>query len=134
MTIRKPTEDEFKEVLLGAARMKLDAKNATIDQFVCVFSECGLAGFVRIKRTNKFLELATLGVVEDFRVQGVATLLMKYLQEEYKEIHLVTVIPTFFEKLGFIKLKSVPNELQEKFNNSSLWHGFGKPVSMRYRN
>ena len=133
MKIRKPTEEEFKEVLLGATRMKLDAKNATKDQFICAFSECGLAGFVRIKRTGEFIEIATLGVIKKFRVQGVASLLINYLLTEYDMVYLVTVIPKFFEKFGFSEEKMVPKELQMKFDNSSLWHGFGSPVPMRYK-
>tara|TARA_R110002050_G_scaffold252628_2_gene390868 strand:+ start:33 stop:449 length:417 start_codon:yes stop_codon:yes gene_type:complete len=132
MEIRKLSESEFEQVKLAAKGMALDTTNLINNQFIGAFSSCGLAGFVRVKTTGKFSELATLGVIKEFRNQGVSSLMVNHLKTKYSEIHLVTVIPMHFEKLGFKKLEEVPKEMVAKFENAAYWHGYGDPVVMKW--
>jgi len=130
MEIRKPTNEEFEQVKVAASRMKLDTTNMDMVQFDCAFSECGLAGFVRINTTSSLNELATLGIIKKFRNQGVGSLLINNLKSRYSKIHLVSVIPGFFKGYGFQKVKAIPKELVKKYKNAALWHGYGDPVVM----
>ena len=132
MEIRKPTNEEFEQVKIAANRMKLDTQNVQKNQFVCAFSECGLAGFVRINAVDDFFELATLGVVKEYRKNGVGTLLINNLQSNYSELHLVTVIPEYFQQFGFEPMSKVPSQLIKKFDNAALWHSYGDPVLMKW--
>jgi len=130
MDIRKPTIEEFEEVKIAANRMKLDMANISMNQFDCAFSECGLAGFVRINSRGSVNELATLGIIKKFRNQGVGSLLINKLKSRYSKIHLVSVIPWFFKGYGFQKVKIIPKELIKKYKNAASWHDYGNPVVM----
>jgi len=132
METRKPTNKEFEQVKIAANRMKLDTTNVRQEQFVCAFSECGLAGFVRINEVDDFKELATLGVLKEYRKNGVGEFLIKNLQSNYSKLHLVTVIPEYFQHFGFEPMNDVPEELMKKFDNAALWHGYGNPVVMKW--
>lgn len=132
MKIRKPTNEEFEQVKIAANGMKLDTSNVRKEQFVGAFSECGLAGFVRVKTVNEFKELATLGVVKEYRSQGIGRLLVKHQQSNNSKLHLVTVIPGYFKSLGFEPMRQVPEELIKKFDNAALWHSYGNPIVMKW--
>ena len=132
MEVRQPTNEEFEQVKIAANRMKLDTTNVRQEQFVCAFSDCGLAGFVRINAVDDFKELATLGVLKEYRKNGVGEFLVKNLQSNYSELHLVTVIPKYFKQFGFEPMSNVPDELMKKFDNAALWHGYGNPVVMKW--
>ena len=132
MEIRKPTNEEFEQVKISANQMKLDLQNVKQEQFVCAFSECGLAGFVRINAVDDFKELATLGILKEYRKNGVGAFLIKNLQSNYADLHVVTVIPEYFEQFGFESMSNVPDELMKKFENAALWHGYGDPVVMKW--
>ena len=132
MEIRTPNNQEFEIVKIRAKRMALDLTHVKAKQFVCAFTKAGLVGFVRILPKNKLKEVATLGVLKEFRRKGVGKLLIFNLQKHYTKLHLVTVIPRYFEKQGFFPVDKVPKELKEKFNNCELWHGYGEPTVMQW--
>ena len=130
MDIPLPSSEEYQKVLEAANRMKLDVSNASIHQFVVVMNNSDVMGFVRTVNKGEIVELSTLGVVRKYRGTGMGAILVKNLQENNQELYLVTVIPALFEKYGFNKTNKVPQELQPKVNQCSLWHGFGEPVVM----
>ena len=132
MEVRKPTTEEFELVKKAAKSMVLDLSNATKEQFVCAFSSCGLAGFVRVNVQGEINELATLGVIKEFRKQGVSTMLIKFLQQNNESLYITTIIQDYFSRFEFLAQKEVPKPLQSKFTNAALWHGFGDPVVMKW--
>ena len=133
MEIRKPNKQEFELVKVRAKRMKLDLSNVNAKQFLCAFTKNGLVGFVRVLPKNKLKEVATLGVLREFRNKGVGKFLISNLQRQFVVLYLITVIPSYFEKQGFHLVQEIPEELKEKFDNSELWHGYGDPVIMNWK-
>jgi N-acetylglutamate synthase-like GNAT family acetyltransferase len=133
MELRKPTKKEFENVMMAANRMSLDTENAVVANFVCVYNGLELAGFGRIKSVGECNELATLGVVKRFRQKGVSEKLITHFKKMTSKIHLLTVIPEYFEKRGFKCESNIPFSMIEKFENKALWHGYGNPVVMSWR-
>jgi N-acetylglutamate synthase-like GNAT family acetyltransferase len=131
MEIKMPSEFEFEHVIQLANSMKLDITEAIRTQFMIVKNDDVIVAFARIFPRGKLFELATLGVVKQYRSQGLSTLLIEKLRTEYPQLHLVTVIPEYFKKLGFIVSKEIPKELEQKYNQCELWHGYGDPVVMK---
>lgn len=71
---------------------------------IYVFEQDGLIkGFGRYKNYDGFCELATVGVLEEFRGCGIGKKIVKKLLESMPsgEIWLTTVIPDYFRKFGF---------------------------------
>lgn len=131
MEIRKPSKVEFEQVIQLANAMKLDVTDANQEQFIIVKDVGEVAAFARIFPKGKLHELATLGVVKSYRGQGLSMLLINKLRALYPELYLVTVIPEYFKKLGFEVSKEIPKELESKYNQCELWHGYGDPVVMK---
>lgn len=139
MRITTPNITQFKRILFLANAMKLDSYNASPEQFAVALNDANhVLGFARVVQHNSIKELATLGVTPKHRNQGAAKAIVHYLQQENTDgLHLVTIIPEYFESLGFTVEKETPNDLQSKMNNCALWHGYGVPVVMswfKYKN
>lgn len=133
MIIRQPTNTEFVDLLTKANRMKLDVTNCKAMQFHAAFINSELVGFIRGLKRENINELATLGVLRDFRNKGIGAQLIKTLQSKFNSLYLITVKPKYFKKLGFYPLQEIPEELSFKYTNRSLWHGYGKPVIMHWK-
>ncbi|UTW66541.1 GNAT family N-acetyltransferase [bacterium SCSIO 12643] len=131
MEIGKPSEAEFEQVIQLANSMKLDVTDASREQFIIVKDSNYVAAFARIFPKGTLYELATLGVVKTYRGQGLSMLLVEKLRELYPQLYLVTVIPEYFKKLGFEVSNEIPKELESKYNQCELWHGYGDPVVMK---
>lgn len=134
MRIAIPNITQFKRILFLANAMKLDTYNASPEQFLVALNDANhVLGFVRVVKHNFVKELATLGVVPKHRNHGSAKALVQHLQQENLDgLYLVTVIPDYFKSLGFTIESSIPFDLKSKFNNCTLWHGYGDPVVMSW--
>lgn len=131
MEIGMPSESEFEQVIQLANSMKLDVKEAKREQFIIVKNDNEVVAFARIFPRGTLNELATLGVVKKNRGQGLSGLLINELRTMYSQLYLVTVIPDYFKKIGFKISKDIPKELEQKYNQCELWHGYGDPVVMK---
>ncbi len=134
MRIAVPGHSEYRDVLKYAGRMKLDLKDAGREQFLAAFIGNDVAGFVRLKKHGAVTELATLGVRKRYRGKGIAAALIGEVQQMTRRLHLITVIPGFFERHGFRRISEVPFELREKYEDCKLWDGYGDPVPMEWIN
>ena len=74
------------------------------------------AGFGRIKRYGSICELATLGVLEQYREKGVGKKLVNELIQsaDCGKIWLTTVVPEYFKQFGFAESKDIPDEILMK--------------------
>jgi N-acetylglutamate synthase-like GNAT family acetyltransferase len=98
-----------------ASTFDLDRENISNEQFLVAKRNEKIIGFGRLRKYPECTELATVGVIEEERKNGVGTLVIKELiQYGPPEIFVTCVIPDFFNKLGFQMVKQYPWVLQKK--------------------
>ena len=82
-----------------------------------------LLGFARIRKHKGCDEFCSLGVIESKRFNGIATeLVLAKIKTATQPIYLVSIIPEFFETLGFIIVQEFPLKMKDKLDycNSEL--------------
>jgi len=95
--------------------LELDDRYMTPDQFMVVEEKGKLMGFARLRKFSGFAELCTLGVPEQFRLKGIASQIVKVISETADcPLYLVSTLPSFFSKLGFVVCENYPTEIQQK--------------------
>jgi N-acetylglutamate synthase-like GNAT family acetyltransferase len=127
--IRKPDTTELPRILELATAMQLDTREMRQEEFIAAFDGQEICGFGRLRDHGSCVELCTLGVCESHRGKGLGLQLSRALvASTSRQIFLVTVIPAFFQKVGFRRSSTWPESLNSKLNfcSSSL------PVSQRY--
>jgi N-acetylglutamate synthase-like GNAT family acetyltransferase len=113
--IHQPSESEFEQVKKYARQFNLDDENMERSQFKVLLSDNKLAAFGRLKVHKDAIELCTLGVVEEFRGKKLGEALVRdFINQINQDLYLVTVIPTFFSKMGFKEVKEYPASIKEK--------------------
>lgn len=133
ITISEPSEIQYLQILVLARYMALDLSNVHRNQFVVALEGKKIIGFIRLKQKEELFEVATMGVVKEYRNQGIGKMLLKYFMDRHDTLHLVTCIPNHFKKRGFISTENIPEALRPKVNNVALWAGYGDPVVMVYQ-
>jgi N-acetylglutamate synthase-like GNAT family acetyltransferase len=105
----------FEEVKAHIGAFELDDRQLLQEEFLTINTSSRLLAFGRIRKFTGFSELCSLGVLEADRLKGfgkkIATALIK---KTTQPLFLVCVIPSFFEKLGFIICDEYPDEIREK--------------------
>ncbi|MFC1517218.1 GNAT family N-acetyltransferase [Candidatus Margulisiibacteriota bacterium] len=77
-----------------------------------------IVGLAHIRKIEGYLELTHVGVLPEYRKQGVGgELVNKLVEANSQDIYLNTVVPEFFEKLGFEKTRDFPT----RFKKSEKW-------------
>ena len=85
------------------------------EDFLVAVEDEKIVGIGRLKDHSKIYELCSIGIIEDKRKQGVGKLLVEeLLHRADKEVYITTIIPEYFNKLGFKKTSKVPKELERK--------------------
>jgi N-acetylglutamate synthase-like GNAT family acetyltransferase len=113
--IHQPTESEFEQVKKYARQFDLDDENMEMSQFKVLLANNKLAAFGRMKVHKDGIELCTVGVVEEFRGKKLGQALVRdFIKSTKQDIYLVTVIPDFFNKMGFKEVKEYPASIKEK--------------------
>lgn len=97
-------------------RLGLDVEGLENHQFLVAKEGERIVGFGRMKHYGEIYEMASLGVMEDFRGRGIGRMLVEALLDHFpsKEVYLVTDIPSFFEKFGFKVTCDVPPPIADK--------------------
>lgn len=134
MHITRPNTQEFEQAITLAKQLVLDVSEATPRQFWIVKEQEQVVGCVRAINRGPLVELATLGVLPTSEKKGIGATLVHHMQQHHSSLHLVCVIPEYFEKLGFKRVLVTPEQLLPKVNNCALWHGYGTPVVMKWTN
>ena len=74
-----------------------------------------MVGFGRLRKHFDCIELCSLGVVTNYRRQGIGKAIVKELIKKSSDsIHLVCIIPDFFTPFGFKIVEQYPNAIQNK--------------------
>jgi N-acetylglutamate synthase-like GNAT family acetyltransferase len=117
------TTELFNEVREKINEFELDDRGLVKEDFLTLSKSNHLLAFGRLKRYSGFSELCSLGVIQAVRHRGLTRKLVNALSQSCNTpIYLVSIIPHFFEELGFAICESYPSEIQEKldFCTSSL--------------
>lgn len=109
MPIRKARRVDLSRIRELASRLKLDSPDMENDAFWIAEDNGRIGGICGLKRHPDCLELVALGVEESRRGQGIGGDLVRTLIREAKtDIYLATIIPGFFERLGFSRTSEFP--------------------------
>jgi uncharacterized protein len=102
MRIRKALPADLPAAVELARRLGLDYEGLEADPIWVAEDGVRIIGLVALKTHPDCRELCALGVEPEFRGRGTARALVEALLAEASgDIHLATVIPGFFERLGF---------------------------------
>lgn len=108
-------EPDFARIEELARSFDLDWEDASWQQFVVAKKNDVIIGFGRLRRYAECYEIATVGVIPAERTKGVGSAIVRYLAGlGPREVFVTCVIPDFFSKLGFQKIKQYPAVLQKK--------------------
>ncbi len=98
-----------------AWRLALDYPGMENDTFFVAEERGKIVGILGIRDFGEFLELVAVGVLEEYREMGVGKKLVEEALKNLagKNVYLLTTVPGFYEKLGFIKVDEVPEVLKK---------------------
>jgi len=115
MHVRKAGKMDLPQIIELARSLGLDYSGMEKDGFWVADEGGRVIGIVALKKHPDCLELCSLGVEPAHRGKGIAGVLVaSLLAEAPADIHLATVIPGFFEALGFERTQDVPRSFVEK--------------------
>jgi N-acetylglutamate synthase-like GNAT family acetyltransferase len=112
MPIRKARREDLSRVRELAEGLGLDSPGMEDDAFWVAEDNGRIEGVCGLKRHPDCLELCALGVQEGARGRGTGRELAKALLREVQgDIYLATVIPGFFERVGFSRTSEFPRSM-----------------------
>jgi N-acetylglutamate synthase-like GNAT family acetyltransferase len=117
MVFKQPDEKEFEQVKKLVEDFWLDNANMQTEQFKVLSDKGKVFAFGRLREHADATELCTMGVAKEFQKNGLGEKMVKHLQSIAKrDVYLVTVLPEFFKKQGFLLVKQYPASLQRKID------------------
>lgn len=136
MIIYKATDADMPELVALIHRMKLDERDLKPNEFLLMKEDGLIAAFGRIKQFGNFVELSTLGVRQRFRKKYYGLTLIKALiNSTNQDVFLVTGLPDYFRKAGFVECEDGPFEIKNKVTYcGALVSKNGGYVIMKYMN
>lgn len=115
MRVRRAEPRDFDDIVDLARRLELAHAGMDEDIFWVAEESGEVIGIVALREHPDCLELCSLGVDPAHRERGVGRALVEALTAEPPgDVHLATVIPEYFEALGFVRAPSVPDSFIEK--------------------
>jgi len=114
--LRKALADDIEKIRDNIRKFLLDYEDLTPEQLIIAEVDGVIAGFGRIKCYETVYELATIGVLEEYRKKGVGEKIIKYLIDisPSDELWITTNIPDYFAKFGFKIIDNPPIEIKLK--------------------
>ncbi len=115
MRIRKAKKADLPQIIHLAKKYDLDYAGMESDSFWVAAEGPKILGIVGLKRHTDCEELCALGVEEKSRGAGLGKRLVSaFMKAAPGDVYLATVIPLFFEKLGFRKVAEIPASMVKK--------------------
>ncbi len=109
MLIRKAAPADWEHVIRIARECGVDYPGLEKDEFLVAERDGQAVGVVGLRRHPGCLELVALGVAAASRGAGIGGKLVSELLGGLREdVYLATVIPGYFERLGFVRPAEVP--------------------------
>lgn len=119
MQVRKAKKADLPEIRALAGKLGLDYPGMEGDRFWVADESGRVTGMVGLKEHPDCLELCALGVDPGHRGQGIAAALVRALLDAVRaDVHLATIIPSFFERCGFVKVAAGPRSFLEKWDTA----------------
>lgn len=107
--------EDFPAIRALAEKLYLDSNDMQAEEFLLAEDQKKIVGIGRLIKHPDCTEIATFGVEEDFRKQGLGGKLIEELRNKAAgPVHLATIIPGYFAKQGFIKAEKVPPSMVKK--------------------
>jgi N-acetylglutamate synthase-like GNAT family acetyltransferase len=117
LSLKKPTDKEFAEICFFINEFELDNRDLKKEQFIIALRDNSLVGFGRLREHVDCMELCSLGVITNYRLQGLGkAITAKLIENSSKDIYLVCIIPDFFTPLGFEKVNHYPPSIHDKIH------------------
>jgi len=135
MKIRQASHFDFPEIIEILEEFNLDMEELEPSQFVvCEFNE-SIVGVGRLRNSNETLELSSLGVLEDHRNKGIGKQIIHFLMNSAPStpIFVVTEIPDYFSKHGFVICDQYPESVSKKLQRCLSELNCSNPVVMKHR-
>jgi N-acetylglutamate synthase-like GNAT family acetyltransferase len=115
MRVRQALPGDLRPAIELAQRLGLDSPGMGADPLWVAEDEGAIVGLVGLKKHRDLLELHALGVDPVHRGKGTGKALVGALVAETPaDIHLATIIPEFFETLGFVRVGAIPRSFWNK--------------------
>ncbi len=113
ISIRLSQELDIEKIKPYIEKFGLDGENIESSKFLIAEVNQELAGFGRFKVYGDIYEIATLGVLENFRGKGIGKKIIQKLIEKIsaEKIWITTIIPQYFKQFGFIEDDNIPDEI-----------------------
>ncbi len=109
MRIRRAKRSDFPRVLRIARKYSLNYLGMEADDYWVAVEGDVILGICGLRKYPDCWELCSLGVEETHRGRGLGKRLVHTLLREVQgDIHLATVIPDFFARLGFERVPNRP--------------------------
>jgi len=109
MKIRLAQKADFVQIRSLAAAYDLDYSDMEADDFWVAVEGKRIVGVCGLKKHPDCRELCSLGVAESFLKKGLGKKLVSALLDASSgDVFLTTIIPDYFEKLGFEPADRVP--------------------------
>ncbi len=119
MLVREAGKSDLVSVLELARRLDLYYEGLELDRIWLAEEDGKTAGLAVLKRHSDCLELCSLGVDGPFRGQGTAARLIEEVERSVDgDLFLATVIPDYFQRLGFEAADGIPRAFIDKRNSS----------------
>lgn len=113
MHLRKVMLSDMKTIYEIALKYDLESDDMKAEEFIVAEEDNKIIGFGRLKVHPDAVELGTIGVINEYRHQGIAAkIINELLKHTHSDVYLTTLIPDFFKQFGFEKLEAAsPNSL-----------------------
>lgn len=116
--------------------LNLDMEDLHYTQFLVVKDKGEMIAAGRIRLHEDGLpELCSLGVHPEYRSRGIGKGIVCGLLEKYPQskVWLLSEIPDFFEKTGFVKTDELPEILEDKSRRCRELYACSNPVVMYFQ-
>lgn len=131
--IRLADYSEIPDVIEILEELGLDMEDLDEDDWMLALVKGEVVGVARLRYYEDACELASLGVLEDFRNQGIGRGIAKALLDdaEAKQVYTVTEIPDYFGRLGFVTASDFPDSIAQKLERCKTELNCSAPSVMK---
>ncbi|MEO8456390.1 MAG: pyridoxal-phosphate dependent enzyme [Chloroflexota bacterium] len=130
LDFRPATEADMPFIQQQIERHNLDGETVAAEQFITLRRDGEILAFGRVKPYEHTFELGSVVTVESERGRGLGEAITRELIRRFPqdEVFITTDIPTYYERMGFLRTKILPDELAAKVERVER-AGFKKNVT-----